>query len=815
MGAGSKFLMAMDGGRIDMHGVQKTAWSKLTSLATSTSGGAPSSVIRVTDRSGWLPGDQVVVTYTGHVSHSAGTSSTNPYQGPRSQVRTIDSIAPNGDIKLLGTLLVAADHCTASPSQWLDGNSPTTWQLDQRAEVGNLTRNVRIVGEATPAGLPPFGGHVMLMACCPDMPPGQGRFADVEFRELGQAAVLGRYPLHWHMQRDSGYGQYARRCSIHTSHNRGITLHGTHGVQVERNVVHDVTGHAVFLEDGVETGNRCTGNLVVATRKPASCERMLPHDNSRDEPQNRTPAAFWISHPQNDFVDNVAADSLGVGYWFALHTQKTGLASTSAWASSFVGTATLAAPGLFTGNVAHSMKMGIDVHDSVLPNSNHVCLLVPPLNETPTEPFKDPRNDDVLPNTLWNPPTNAVLSGCTVFGCTTGIYTGGGIDSIGTIRFRDFVLADNGAHVHLASMDTVEQSLLVRDSGNVIFPTGANLPNGHLHPFEMGHAYVVYDGPGRVRDCHLVGWSAGSGFSAYFSLFGAARRHTDHRISGLTFAGSGLPLVGFHDFATLAATSPQDQLAHPHVFGIAVLDEDMSLTGGLPPNPANPVPHTLISNHPMMHLTDAAGATPDVALNPSSPHAWLSPFRWSHLQVRYYAGTSQNTLLEMGSVPTARFTRKAWIGWPATSIESTFLPSAQMRQLPVIVVPNGGATADCIYEVVVRDPTPQQTTLPLRRIDVSIDDFGTAQVSRLQIRHETQPNWVPTLYVNDHPTWINTNGQHPSVLPPLLSVGQGGPAHPGATTSWQQRTVGGWTLIDLRLVKPANTLRAHRISITW
>jgi hypothetical protein len=99
---------------------------------------------------------------------------------------------------------------------------------------------------------------------------------------------------------------------------------------------------------------------------------------------------------------------------------------------------------------------------------------------------------------------------------------------------------------------------------------------------------------------------------------------------------------------------------------------------------------------------------------------------------------------------------------------------------------------------------------PVQRADVSIDDYYTGDVVRLHIRHQTVPNWVPTLYVNDDPLYINHNGQHPYWIP--SSLAPGGPTN---VTSYAMTTIGGSAVIDLRLVKPSNGNRAHRITIVW
>jgi cell surface hyaluronidase len=824
MGAGTKFLMAMDGATIDMHGTDKTSWSKLTSLANGT---APQTMdMTVVDRAGWAVGDEVVVAYTGHVLHvsgwaGAGGCQNTPYDGPRSQKRTITAIAPLTGVITLGGTLALTDHGAWAPTTHGAPPPAPQWTLDQRAEVGNLTRNVRIVGSASATG---FGGHVMIMACCTVMDAGLGRFANVELSNMGQKRELGRYPMHWHMVRAVRPGQYLRNSSIHESNNRAITVHGSHDVVVERNVCFDTAGHAVFLEDGVEHGNEFRGNLVLATRKPASCDQMLPHDNSLDQAQSRSPASFWISNPDNVFVDNVAADSLGVGYWFALHRYPTGLSSTASWIGQFgMVDGTTTDLDTFTGNVAHSLKMGVDLHDSVQDavgarQTLGPCSTVPqpwqPCGTMPTgATLDDPKDDDVVANVQWIPPTAPELTGMTVYGCATGLYSGGGFAPT-SVRFEDCVLADNGVHVQFASSDTVSDSLLVHSSGHGIYPPpGGPWP---IHGFEGGNLYVAYDGPGRVHDSHLIGYDGITTANLVYGEFGAARRHTNHEFTGLTFQGTGLPWIVLPDYASYPPNPPPPQTPHPYsqpfVWGIAIQDTTGCLSGGtIPQNRNSPfwpgvTPHTLIGNHPMMHLSNGI-STPDIQTGflPGSSNAWLSPFRWGHLQLQYFQATSG--LLFENDVPPVGFVRRAHLGWPAATFQASFLPSAQMRQLPVIVRPNGTSAPECVYEIQLQ-PGP----ITANRVDVTMDNLQAGDVSRFVITHTSFPTtWTPTLRVNDAPPDVWFNGQYPLPTTTLS------PSPPGSTTTYQMTTLGSAPAIDLRMVNPPtpNDGQTHRITITW
>ena len=155
---------------------------------------------------------------------------------------------------------------------------------------------------------------------------------------MGQHLTLARYPIHWHLVGDAK-GQYIRNASIHDTYSRCVTVHGTNNLRVENNVTYNTVGHCFFLEDGIENGNEFVRNLAIQTKchptldcvptnlaangekthrespasgKPASPARntLLPSDN--------TVASFWITNPDNSFIDNVAAGSDQVGFWLSL-----------------------------------------------------------------------------------------------------------------------------------------------------------------------------------------------------------------------------------------------------------------------------------------------------------------------------------------------------------------------------------------------------------------------------------------------------------------------------------------------------------------
>lgn len=128
-----------------------------------------------------------------------------------------------------------------------------------RAEVGLLTRNIVIQGDASSEG-PEYGAHLMIHG---QMKSGAlGRIEYAEFRSMGQPRIIGRYPIHFHLNGEM-YDSYVVGNSIHDTFARCITIHGTHYLRVSKNVGYNFFGHGVFMEDGIETNNIITENFLV------------------------------------------------------------------------------------------------------------------------------------------------------------------------------------------------------------------------------------------------------------------------------------------------------------------------------------------------------------------------------------------------------------------------------------------------------------------------------------------------------------------------------------------------------------------------
>ena len=284
------------GGTLNLHGTQKNTWTKLANTAA-----AGSTSIQVLNAAGWKAGDEIVLASTDF----------DPRQAER---RTISAISGN----------------TITLDKKLDYMhfGKITFEVDERGEVGLLTRNIRLQASAD-AEQSFYGGHVMAMATSKMYVEG------VEFNRMGQNLTLARYPIHWHLIGDA-QGQYIKNASIHNTYNRCVTVHGTNFLHIENNVTYDNVGHCFFLEDGAEHGNEIIHNLAIMTKchtsKPCAPTNLAPFgttggtnfltagQDSKDVllPSDNTVSTFWITNPDNTYRDNVAAGSDSTGFWFAL-----------------------------------------------------------------------------------------------------------------------------------------------------------------------------------------------------------------------------------------------------------------------------------------------------------------------------------------------------------------------------------------------------------------------------------------------------------------------------------------------------------------
>jgi len=266
---GRKCIATGQNGVLELHGAKgrsrATSWTHLSQTAQKGDTVLHlADSISVGDASSWKVGDSLVLPST-------------DYSPDQSEEVTITKILDDKTIEV-------------SPLKYTHYGE-ISFGVDQRCEVGLLSRNIRIQGDES------MGAHIM-------MTPGTsiGRIEGVEMFLAGQDR-LGHYPIHFHMigavTSDKFYAKYN---SIHNTQFRCITLHAVQGALIDANVAYNATGHCVYLEDGVEMGNVITNNLVVYTRPKLEGIR-IGSDGWGGM------FSYWITNVNNTFEKNVAAAS--------------------------------------------------------------------------------------------------------------------------------------------------------------------------------------------------------------------------------------------------------------------------------------------------------------------------------------------------------------------------------------------------------------------------------------------------------------------------------------------------------------------------
>ena len=106
-----------------------------------------------------------------------------------------------------------------------------------------------------------YGGHVVFRQGFKQL-----QIQGVEFKQLGQGGLLGRYPVHFHVARQVPADTYMIDSSVNESMTRWFVLHSTLGVTLARNVGYKSIGHGFFLEDATETDNKFYSNIGINAR---------------------------------------------------------------------------------------------------------------------------------------------------------------------------------------------------------------------------------------------------------------------------------------------------------------------------------------------------------------------------------------------------------------------------------------------------------------------------------------------------------------------------------------------------------------------
>src|SRR5690242_18147338 len=465
------------GGTLNLHGPEKSTWTKLAKTAEKGS-----TSIEVLSAADWKAGEEIVLASTDF----------DPRQAER---RTISAVRGN---------TITLDK----PLEYMHFGK-VTFDVDERGEVGMISRNIKLQASAD-AEQSFYGGHVMAMA-------GSKMFVEgVEFSRMGQNMTLARYPIHWHLIGDA-QGQYIKNAAIHDTYNRCVTVHGTNFLRVENNVTYNAVGHCFFLEDGAEHGNQFVHNLAIQIKchtskacmptnlaangeaggsnplAPANPDRAAYRAASMSGkdtllPSDNTVAAYWITNPDNVFIDNVAAGSEENGFWWSLPEHPQGKFEGTEISKATWPRRTRMAE--FRGNVAHSNFDGFMLDRNI--NRENVFGLAGPSHIAKENPA-DENSKSV----------ESLLADLTAYKNRNG-----GVWSRGELHvFRNLKAADNAIGFTSSTgsfgADTftslVVDSLFVGETDNIGNPVtpeekayGRSLPKRLIPDYPI-HAYEYYD----------------------------------------------------------------------------------------------------------------------------------------------------------------------------------------------------------------------------------------------------------------------------------------------------------------------------------
>jgi hypothetical protein len=204
-------VIGVNYGTLEMHGIHRPiTWTNLKE--TAALGATSITLMDMKDGAvlDWKVGEEIVIAPT-------------TFSGRDAEQRTIKSITGTSTTPVItfdGPLLT--EHFSKVQTYGTD-------TIEMRAEVGLLTRNVKFQGDQVHSPDNQYGAVIICHS------PGDEsticRIDNVELSTVGQAFILGSYPIHFHMI-GTVHKSYVRHNAIHHSFNRAVTLHGIHYLRV-------------------------------------------------------------------------------------------------------------------------------------------------------------------------------------------------------------------------------------------------------------------------------------------------------------------------------------------------------------------------------------------------------------------------------------------------------------------------------------------------------------------------------------------------------------------------------------------------------
>jgi hypothetical protein len=194
--------------------------------------------LNLADAVDWRVGDWVAI----------GTTSFSPFETEFNRIKQV-----NGTAIVLEYPLTYYHFGGPDPtkSDYRTAGRDLNWGVDERAEVGLISRNIELRGVQSGAPQDHWGGETIIREGFKE-----ASIQGVEFAFMGKPN-LGSYPAHFHRvgRIDTGPGKQTvlfNANSIHHSYNKCITVHSTQNLVLQNNVCARAVGHLFYQEVGDE-----------------------------------------------------------------------------------------------------------------------------------------------------------------------------------------------------------------------------------------------------------------------------------------------------------------------------------------------------------------------------------------------------------------------------------------------------------------------------------------------------------------------------------------------------------------------------------
>ena len=251
----------------------------------------------------WQGGDWIAV----------GTTSFSPFETEFVQIKNIvgTTITLNQPLKYYHFGSLAPDTGSSTtckdtsgrllPAAFCDG-ADKNYGVDERAEVGLISRNVTLTSDAGGEGRKHWGGEIKIRAGFT-----QVQIQGVQLEKFGKAK-RGSYPIHFHLDGDLTDTGASKKLvdanSIDHSYNKCITIHSTQHLSISNNVCARIVGHIFYEEIGDESNITFNHNLGLGAMSNSFNIAATNAANTRKDLIDK----YWRT---GDYLANGSATDIG------------------------------------------------------------------------------------------------------------------------------------------------------------------------------------------------------------------------------------------------------------------------------------------------------------------------------------------------------------------------------------------------------------------------------------------------------------------------------------------------------------------------